>query len=340
MRKAVVVDTPGVKLRVEGERLVFFSSGRREEMPLDQIECLVVCEGTSVTTDLLSRAAARGIAVTVTTLRGEPTALVLPATYGGTAKTRREQLRAYDDDRGVELAKAFARAAIESKAVMLSRLARNREGDVKLRLMDAASRVREHLRELPGISGHLDDVRSTIMGVEGRAAEEYFRSLGLVVPPEYGYRGVRTRRPPRDPFNAAISFANSFVYSEAFRAAVMAGLDPFSGYLHADRSGRTSVSLDLAEEFMVYASHRSVIPLFTKRVLDSSGDFTRKGGGVYLRGRGRKLVVERVLEALESRVDYRGESWRLKDVILGQARAIAAYVRGDSPSYDPWRWRG
>ncbi len=340
MRKTVIVDTPGVKLRVEGERLVFFSSGRREEIPLDQIECLVVCEGASVTTDLLSRAAARGIAVTVTSLRGEPRALVLPATYGGTAKTRREQLRAYDDLRGVELAKAFARAAIESRATMLSRLARNREGSIKLRLMDTAARVRGSLRELSGISGRLDDVRSRIMGVEGRAAEEYFRALSLVVPAEYGFRGVRTRRPPRDPLNAAVSFANSMVYSEAFRASVMAGLDPFSGYLHADRSGRTSVSLDLAEEFIVYASHRSVMPLFTKRVLDPEGDFTRRGEGVYLRGRGRRLVVERVLEAMESRVEYRGESWRLRDVILGQARAIAAFVRGDSQAYEPWRWRG
>ncbi len=334
MKRTLIIDTPGVKLRAEGKRAVFFAGGKREEIPLDELEEIRICEGASITSDLLARAAERGIVVTVSSLRGEPLALVLPATYGGTCKTRREQIRAYDDWRGLHLAKAFVRAAILSRANLLNRLARNRSGEVKLRLLEAESEIKRHLGELESVEGTLDSARSQLMGIEGRAAQAYFEALDLVIPGEYGFSGQRIRRPPGDPFNAAISFANSRVYGEALKCVIFAGLDPYSGFLHADRPGRASMALDLAEEFIVPASHEAVIPLFTRRQL-SREDFEERSGGVYLRGRGRRLLLQRLEAKLNSQVSYRGKTWRLRDAMLGQARAVASFLRGESAEYEP-----
>jgi len=101
-----------------------------------------------------------------------------------------------------------------------------------------------------------------IMAIEANAAEIYFKTLQFVIPEKYGYMGKRTRRPPEDPFNATISFINNRIREIALQVVIMAGLHPYFGFLHADKSGRFSMALDLAEEFTVLVGHIIAIKCF------------------------------------------------------------------------------
>jgi len=105
--------------------------------------------------------------------------------------------------------------------------------------------------------------------------------------------------------------------------------------LHADRPGRASMVLDLAEEFLVAVSDYSIIPLFTRRMLKLE-DFTRSRGGVYLSGNGRKLVSEKIEERLNEYLPYHGKNFMLRDIILGQARRVGMFLRNEVRSYQPF----
>ncbi len=59
------------------------------------------------------------------------------------------------------------------------------------------------------------------------------------------------------------------------KAVSYAGLDPYAGYLHADRPGKPSLVLDLMEEFRQQVVDRTVITLLSKRVLLSRMRFWR-----------------------------------------------------------------
>nr|WP_308645760.1 CRISPR-associated endonuclease Cas1 [Ottowia beijingensis] len=84
------------------------------------------------------------------------------------------------------------------------------------------------LRALPE-STTLDAVR----GVEGEAARQYFSGLPLLLRPDqrehFSMQG-RTRRPPRDRFNALLSFLYAMWMNDCRSALEAAGLDPQVGF--------------------------------------------------------------------------------------------------------------
>ena len=59
---------------------------------------------------------------------------------------------------------------------------------------------------------------------------------------------LRTKRPPLDPVNAALSFVYTLATSEFAAALETVGLDSYIGYCHMLRSGRVSLACDLVEE--------------------------------------------------------------------------------------------
>jgi CRISPR-associated protein Cas1 len=93
--------------------------------------------------------------------------------------------------------------------------------------------------------GNLDVLR----GLEGQGASLYFGQFGkLIRNPAFQF-STRTRRPPRDPVNALLSFGYAVLGSTAETEVYRCGLDPMLGFLHQSAYGRPSLMLDLLEEF-------------------------------------------------------------------------------------------
>ena len=82
------------------------------------------------------------------------------------------------------------------------------------------------------------------MGLESAASRIYFSCLSRLVPPEGAFDG-RSRRPPKDLANAALSYAYAILLAECTGALLAAGLEPSLGVLHASTDKRPSLSLAL-----------------------------------------------------------------------------------------------
>lgn len=74
----------------------------------DDLDELRLGPGIMISTDVLIHAVNAKTMVLITNPKGELVGIFMPATYTGTVKTQREQIRAYDDNRGLTLAKSFA----------------------------------------------------------------------------------------------------------------------------------------------------------------------------------------------------------------------------------------
>jgi len=110
-----------------------------------------------------------------------------------------------------------------------------------------------------------------LMGVEGRASVLYYRSLGRALRhPEIEFKR-RTRRPPRDPVNACLSFGYTLLLSKVVAAIHRAGLDPHLGALHQAGRGKPALALDLMEGWRPLVD-RMVWRLFNRKQL-GLGDF-------------------------------------------------------------------
>jgi CRISPR-associated protein Cas1 len=108
---------------------------------------------------------------------------------------------------------------------------------------------------------------------------------------------------------------------------VLAGLDPYAGFIHADRPGKPSLVLDLVEEFRQPAIDRTVFAMLNKGVaieLDDKGRLTDTT---------RHTLIEKILERLDKPEKYQRDKLPLRTIIQNQARRVATFVRGVHPDY-------
>jgi len=335
MGKRIIVDLPGTIIRVKEGVLTLARGAKLVKIRFDDLDELRLGPGMMISTDVLIHAVNAKTMILIADSKGELVGIFMPATYTGTVKTQREQIRAYDDARGLTLAKSFAKTSILTRAALLNYLASNRVGTPEEEILKNASlSIEEKALKIDNIVGKLDEIRQQIMAIEANAAEIYFKTLQYVIPEKYCYMGKRTRRPPEDPFNAAISFVNNRIREIALQAVIAAGLHPYFGFLHADKPGRFSMALDLAEEFIVPVGHTVAIKLFVREIMKET-DFVKRGKAVFLSKEGRDKVLRELEEKLAKKIRFKGVNTTIRGAIYRQARHLASYLKGETENYVP-----
>lgn len=300
--------------------------------PLMHLEQVIVNgKAVSFSADAVAACAEEGIPIHFLSFDGTPYASLYAAGLTGTIQTRRAQLQAYEDRRGVKLALAIAAAKLKNQAALLRYMAKYRkekEPELYQELRLLALEVEDHLAGLDKLadSGRVDGLRAELLGLEGRAARKYWRGVGQAVQVGPDWPG-RKGRGATDPVNSALNYGYGILYGQIERAIVLAGLDPYGGFIHADRPGKPSLVLDLIEEFRQPAIDRPVFAMLNRGTaiqLDEKDRLTEET---------RHALVEKVLERLEKPEKYGRKRLPLRFIIQEQARHIATFVREDRPQY-------
>ncbi len=332
------VTTEGAWLRLEGETLVvMIEKQKRLQVPLHHLGGIVCIGRVNLSSALMARCMEDGRSIVWLNENGRFQARV-EGPVSGNILLRQAQHRAADDaDTTLELAKAFIAGKLRNSRQVLLRSARDNKSEQERRgLKKAADALAVNLRNLE----HADSLDS-VRGLEGDAARVYFEQFTHMIKP--AMRGdfpfdTRTRRPPRDPLNALISFLYALLLTDCRSALESVGLDSQLGFLHAVRPGRHALALDLLEEYRAVFGDRLAFTLINR------GQITRKdfdfnpGGSVLLNDKGRKKLVvayqERKKELLNHPVLEQKVEIGL--IPLLQARFLARYLRGDTEAYIPY----
>lgn len=168
---------------------------------------------------------------------------------------------------------------------------------------------------------------TSLRGVEGNLRKEIFGIWRRRLDPDWQFV-KRNRRPPEDPVNALISYGNSIVYRLCLPPLLKSGLHPALGIMHEERSGRDSLSLDLAEIFKPLIVD---IPIW--KIIDE-GKFspemtTRENGSCLLDARGRKCLRQAMAKEASGLFGESGEidGWPLSlqaalDSTAGQMKRL------------------
>ena len=151
----------------------------------------------------------------------------------------------------------------------------------------------------------------------------------------------RSRRPPLDPINAALSFAYSLLAHECASALEGVGLDPYVGFLHRPRPGRTSLALDLEEELRAVCADRFVLSCINRKQLQPGHFDTQESGAVLLNDKGRKVFLAAWQEHRKETIRHpfleEKVEWGLVPYV--QAMLLARTMRGDLEEYPPFLWK-
>lgn len=324
----LVIEESGAYLGKHSERLQVRLNGKVicEAPLLDLRQVVVAARGASVSTEAIRACCDRGIPVSFLSRSGTPYARLESPALLGTIRTRREQLLAYEDGRGLVFARASIMAKLLNQQNLLRYVGKYRRAldhDLYLSTLDAALAIGELADDVSAVDGaNVDERRLQLMNLEAQAGKRYWDAMKRLLITVPDWKG-RAHRGATDPVNACLNYGYGILYGQVETAISLAGLDPYAGFVHADRAGKPSMVFDLIEEFRQPAVDRAVIALFNR------GEPIRMDDG-RLDEASRHLIADRVLERLDTPEPYRKRRHKLRAIVALQAQRLAAFFRGES----------
>ncbi len=304
------------------------------EVPIIHLERVIIVDNSiALSSDVVRVCSEEGIPIYFMSNRGHAIASLYSAGLTGTVLTRRTQLLAYESERGVQAAKAMIAGKLENQSNLLRYIAKYRkETDAVLyeELSLVTLEIRDALHEVAQLKAErIEDIREQLMSVEGRAAQKYWTAIGRIIPSDLNWPG-REHRGATDPFNSLLNYGYGILYGRVEQALTLAGLDPYGGFLHADRPGKPSLVLDFVEEFRQPIVDRTVIGLVNKRFAVEQDEDAR------LLQETRNKLAEKIKERLDSTEVYEKKRQTLRFILQNQARHLASFLRGERIPYEPF----
>lgn len=323
----VMVDTYGAFVGKKSERLVIkHRDGTKEEKPLFDIEQVVISsDGVSISSDAVQECMNRGVQIIFANYQGQPYGVLSGPELNGTIKTRRAQLMAYYDERGIYFAKEISRAKIQNQINTIKYFLKSRKENADLvgNLEVHIRAMQKAIRQLRDVDGdNIDSVRAQIMAAEGQAGRSYWQAVALLLPEELAF-DQREHRSARNRVNMMLNYGYGMLYSRAWQVIILAGLDPYGGFLHVDRPGKPSLVLDFVEEFRQPLIDRVVLAALLK-------GFRPRLEGSFLDINTRRELATRFNERFQTAERYGKKNMRLENIMLNQARRLATFLRGES----------
>jgi len=343
----LVIDQYGAFLGKHSERLIVTKGEEKiAQAPLIHLESVVIANrGVSLSAEAVRECTERGIPIFFISGTGTAYASLYSAGLTGTVATRRAQLEAFKDLRGLQLVLAFGMGKLQNQSTLLKYMAKYRKEAApalyeELRL--CSDEVLDNLIEMERVKQYPEyqdgpvtvySLRMELMGMEGRAAQKYWKAVKLTLPEKYAFTG-RIGRGATDPVNSALNYAYGILYGQVERCLVLAGLDPYAGFLHVDRPGKPSLTLDFIEEFRPVVVDRTVFGLANKNV-----SFVQDENKM-LAQETRRMLADKINERLDSEASFEGKRHPIRAIMQMQARHLATFLRGERTTYEPFvmRW--
>jgi len=317
---------------------------RKLSIPIHHLESLCVFGQSTISPVALDLCWEHGVSVNFLSEFG-----YLQARMTGVADTsvtlRRAQFRAADDAaKCAAIARQIIAGKLQNSRNSLLRAARETDSaEERGRLTDATDALARQIQELGRWTserlrepGALDALR----GAEGAGSATYFGVFTLLLKQQrdaFSFT-TRSRRPPRDRVNCLLSFLYALVRHDCIAGLTSIGLDPFVGFLHAERPNRPALALDLMEEFRPWLADRLAVTLINRQQIGPDDFKTREGGAVEFTDAGRKRAITAYQQRKQEKLTHPllDQELRLAQMPFVQARVLARQLRGDLADYIPF----
>lgn len=343
MRKllnTLFITTENAFLSLEGETVcVEIDKKKVGQFPLHTLESIVCFTYYGATPAFMGACAKRGIHLSFYSPWGKFLCRVI-GTSQGNVLLRKQQYRISDN-------KTFS--CLIARNFILGKVF-NCRWSIDRTLRDHALRVdvERCKNAISYLTRAMEKIRSeqdlnSLRGLEGECASVYFSIFDELIlnQKETFYFHGRNKRPPLDPVNAMLSFGYTLLANDCASALKGVGLDSYVGFLHRDRPGRKSLSLDMMEELRAVLVDRFAITLINNRQIKQEHFQTMENGAVEFTDAGRKKFIIAWQEHKREQIThpYLQEKicWGLVPHI--QAILLARYLREDIDGYPPFLWK-
>lgn len=331
------VTTPEAYVRLDHETLRIEVEGQmRLQVPLHRLGALVYFGDVLISPAVLHRCADDGRSIAFLDRNGRFKARLEGPVSGNVLLRKAQHEATTDSSRTLAIARNIVAGKVQNVRQIVLRAARETDDPQDgAQLKETAQALANTLRQVE-TAADLDQLR----GFEGEAARRHFETFSAMVREDRAtfQSNGRSRRPPRDPTNALLSFLYALLLGDCIAAAEGVGLDPQIGFLHALRPGRPALGLDLMEELRSVIAERLALTLINRRQLNAAHFVERPGGAVYLNDEGRKEVIVAYQKRRQEEVQHLVLERKTPVGLIPhvQARLLARVLRGDLGAYVPF----
>lgn len=306
----LIINTYGTYVHVKDElfEVSFTKDGQKQKYQFasQKVSSILMNKGSAISTDAVILAMKNNIDIVIFESDGMPVGRFWHSKPGSTSKIRKQQLEASLNSTGVYWTKNWIAGKLDNQIDLLKRLKNHRPltADIIQKKIDDIVNLSTKLKGLNG--DKIDLIDDTLRGLEGTAGRIYFQTLSGLLSERYQFEG-RSSRPAKDQFNAFLNYAYGVLYSRIEKVLVLAGLDPYVGFMHRDDYNMKSMVFDFIEPYRTYADE-VVFKLFSaKKVSDNHTD--KITNGVSLNSEGKNLLIQSLMHFLdEDKIRYRGRN--------------------------------
>jgi CRISPR-associated protein Cas1 len=286
-----------------------------KKVPALSVRDILVFGESSIDSKIFSLAKSNDIPIHFLDGRGRLTASVR-SDFSKNVFLRHAQVLAHDDPaKRLLLARAFVEAKVENQQAFLRKM-----------------RVAQTLPAVPDVES-LDVLR----GYEGLVAKRYFQIWsedGVIKNSQFSFSG-RWKRPALDEVNALLSYSYSLLHAEIVTQLIIAGLDPYFGFLHNQRFGHAALASDFLEIFRGRVDHFVVKSINLREFSDE--DFEKGSGGVVtLASFGFQKFFPKWFQFLRVRDK---DDPTIAALIEKDIRKLVHVFMGDKEAFNPYRWK-
>ncbi|AZF85237.1 CRISPR-associated endonuclease Cas1 [Saccharolobus solfataricus] len=291
--RTLVISEYGAYVYVKKNMLVIKKGDKKVEISPSEVDEILITVSCSISTSALSLALTHGISVMFLNSRETPWGILLPSIVTETVKTKKAQYEAIVVRKDNRYGEEIISSKIYNQSV--------------------------HLKYWARVTGTKNDYKELLDKDEPAAARVYWQNISQLLPKDIGFDGRDVDG--TDQFNMALNYSYAILYNTIFKYLVIAGLDPYLGFIHKDRPGNESLVYDFSEMFKPY------IDFLLVRALRSGFRLKVKGGLIEENSRGdlAKLIRKGMEENVKEESDHNPKT--LIQAIRAHAVKLASSIR-------------
>ena len=294
----------------------------KHQVAAHKVKSIWIGKGIALSSESVKLALQNNIDIVFLEYDGQPIGRVWHSKLGSTTLIRKRQLECSLSTEALSYVKSWLSAKVGNQLTFVKDLKKHRKQhevflNKKIMQIQALKVLIENVEE----GQKVDAVADQLRGWEGTAGRLYFETLSYVLAKPYQFSG-RSSRPAVDMFNAFLNYAYGMLYSKVEKSIILAGLDPYVGFLHRDDYNYKSMVYDFIEPYRTYAD-KVVFQLFSSKKVNKSHT-DEISNGLSLNKSGKVLLVEALNNYLESdKIRYKGRNQTRANAIQFDAHQFA-----------------
>ncbi|MBW4653194.1 MAG: type I-MYXAN CRISPR-associated endonuclease Cas1 [Kaiparowitsia implicata GSE-PSE-MK54-09C] len=287
-RQVIHVTEAGTRIGKSGDQFkITKRDGKTVTLPSRQVSQLVVHSYAQLSTQAIYFCAEQEVGIHF--ISGGGRYLASLDTRQGSIQRRIKQYKALTNpEQCLQLARQLVECRGQSQRKFLMRGQRNADA-YKEALEQAIDQMQKTLKSVSNAKSI-----PSLLGIEGNLAATYFGVLPYLISDNVAlgmkFSG-RNRRPPKDRFNALLSFGYAMLLKDVMNAILTVGLEPTLGFYHQPRTQAPPLALDLMEIFRVPLVDMPVMASVNRNQWDVEADFNVQRDQVWLSDEGRRKFI-------------------------------------------------